>query len=374
MAPRPSIRVGGYLALLFLGISAVGCSGTRWLRDRPRRPADVVEYPRTGGFETTARGPRGAEPMLIPVPPPPPPRQRSRARSDEPMAARDGSSSTCAGPSMTSIDPGQEPSSTVSAVTARESEPLSSRLDGPMDGSQWRESGRHERPAEDIAALKAVIRDAQERYDSIPDFTAKFVKREVVRGKSMPTEEADYAFRKQPLSIYLHVTSPAGEGREVLYVEGRDHCGMHLVTGKGDHFFRGVKTVLPLDDPRVTEKSRYRITEAGFGRTLKALAEAAANGTATLKRDQRRPEFTGRLDAIEMRIAAGQDRQLPDGGVRTVYLGATPGTAEYQLPVLVQTREPDGREVEYYLFKDLNVPGGLSDSDFDPSRLGKHRE
>jgi hypothetical protein len=75
-----------------------------------------------------------------------------------------------------------------------------------------------------------------------------------------------------------------------------------------------------------------------------------------------------------MRIAAGQDRQLPDGGVRTVYLGATPGTAEYQLPVLVQTREPDGREVEYYLFKDLNVPGGLSDSDFDPSRLGKHRE
>ena len=260
----------------------------------------------------------------------------------------------------------------MSAATAVS--PSVSEVVQPRDGDRGDRGESQSGPSTTANAdLQALIRAAQERYDSIPNFTAKFLKREVVRGKLMATEEADYAFRKQPLSIYLYVTSPAGQGREVLYVAGRDRYRMHLVTGKGDHFFRGVKTVMAIDDPRAKEKSRYCITEAQFGRTLSVLAQSLANGTATLKPNQYRPEFLGSFNAVEMQIAPGHDPQLPRGGIRTVYLGATPGTAEYLLPVLVQTWEPDGREVEYYRFTELKVPGGLTDADFDPARLGKRR-
>ena len=113
--------------------------------------------------------------------------------------------------------------------------------------------------------LPTLLADAQSRFDRVTDFTARLVKREVVADKPRPTEEAEYRFRQRPFSVYLKVTSDAGLGREVLYVRGRDDRGLHIVTGKGDHFLRGFKTTVPLNDPRLTEKSRYRADEAGSG-------------------------------------------------------------------------------------------------------------
>jgi hypothetical protein len=45
----------------------------------------------------------------------------------------------------------------------------------------------------------------------------------------------------------------------------------------------------------------------------------------------------------------------------------------YGFPVLVITEDDTGREVEYYLFDKFKNPAGLTDADFDPSRLQSKR-
>jgi hypothetical protein len=41
--------------------------------------------------------------------------------------------------------------------------------------------------------------------------------------------------------------------------------------------------------------------------------------------------------------------------------------------VLIIAREPNGKEVEYYLFEKLKLQVPLTDADFSPERFGKKR-
>ena len=58
-----------------------------------------------------------------------------------------------------------------------------------------------------------------------PDYTAQFVKQELVRGDLLDEQEMEIKVRHQPFSIYLKwVTGEAG--REVLYVDGQNNGRM----------------------------------------------------------------------------------------------------------------------------------------------------
>lgn len=219
--------------------------------------------------------------------------------------------------------------------------------------------------------LPQLLAASQARLATIPDLEARLVKREVVKGKQMPTEAAIYRYRQRPFSVYLKVTSEAGRGREVLYVQGRDETGMHLVTGKGDHFLRGFKTRLPLNDPRLTARSRYTVAEAGFARTLAGLAAGMKMQSARIIGPELRPEYPHPLTLVQITIPNGGEPQLPRGGIRSIYFDTQPDSPTYLLPVLVVTREPDRKEVEYYLFDRIRIPAHFTNADFDPAMLGK---
>lgn len=230
-------------------------------------------------------------------------------------------------------------------------------------------------PPSDRDAVVRLVQAAAARWATVPDFEARLVKREVANGKVIPQNEVLYRYRQSPHSVYMKVLAGPGEGREVLYVAGRFGDKMHVVTGKGDNVLvgAGFKTELDPHDKQATAKSRYKVTEAGFGRVIGGLQKQLAAATASVAVRPlgavKRPEYPYPLDVIEGTFRPGDDPLLPKGGTRQIFFDPKPDSPGYRLPVLVVANEPDGREVEYYSFDRLKVPSGMTDADWNPDRL-----
>jgi len=235
--------------------------------------------------------------------------------------------------------------------------------------------------ADDSLAVKKLLDAANKRYADLADYEARLVKREVVNGKQLPQDEIAYRFRTSPKSVYMKVLSAEGQGREVMYVQGQFDNKIHLITGKGDHLIAGAgyRTDMDPDSKTATAKSRYRIYEAGFGRTLAGLAKAfaptdGATGPAVKALGLvQRKEVPYALEGVEVTIRAGEDPLLAKGGKRQVYFDPKPDSPGYVLPILVVTTDADGKEVEYYFFDQLKVPSSMKDADWNPANLGKKK-
>lgn len=229
----------------------------------------------------------------------------------------------------------------------------------------------------DLSGVRKLVDESRKRYADIADFECRLVKREVVGGKALPQDEILYRFRQEPLSVYMKVLSDAGKGREVMYVKGKFDGKIHVITGKGDNVLvgAGFKTDMEPDSKTATAKSRYRIYEAGFGRTLTGLTKALnpADGAAPAVKALglvTRKEYSYALEGVEVTIAAGTDPLLPKGGKRQIYFDSKPDSPSYLMPVLVTT-ESENKEVEYYCFDKFKLPSGWTDADWTPAKLGK---
>ncbi len=230
-----------------------------------------------------------------------------------------------------------------------------------------------------LAEARKLLDAAIKIYAAVPDYEAKLVRREVVSGKALPTEELNYAHRKEPFSIYLAVTGETGKGREMLYVKGQNAGKLIVVTGKGDNALLGVGKRMELDpdSPLVTGKSRNRIYDAGMGKMLATIAkyvgqaESGKRGVDTVRlhegtegTDPKRP-----LNTIEIVFLPKDEPLLPKGGTRTYGFDADKKSPSFGLPVQIVTLDEKGKEVEFYSFASFKIPAKLTDADFSPDRL-----
>lgn len=232
----------------------------------------------------------------------------------------------------------------------------------------------------DLGAVKKLLNTSLKRYAEVTDYECRLIKREVVASKQLPTDEILYRFRKEPLSVYMKTLSDAGQGREVMFVKGQFGEKMHVITGKGDNLIVGVgyKTEVDPDSKMATAKSRYRVYEAGFGRTLADLTKAvnsmeAGSGAVKALGLVSRKEFEYTLEAVDVTLKPGDDPLLDKGGKRQLFFDPKPDSPSYMLPVLVITTDAAGKEVEYYCFDRLKTPTGLKDMDWHPAMLGKKK-
>ncbi len=237
--------------------------------------------------------------------------------------------------------------------------------------------------ANDLKAVRELLDAAKKKNDATASFEARLVKREVVKGKELPAEEAIYRFRKEPLSVHIRVVGDVGTGREVMWVKGQNDNKMTLITGKGDNILLGAgkKMTMDPDDPLVTAKSRYRIYEAGMQRPIGALTKFVEQAEAG-KRPADSVRYLGPVDrkeyktkphVVEVTLTADDDKFLPKGGKRVYHFDADPKSPSAGLPVLVISLDHEGREVEYYCFTDFKLVGELTDADFDHTKVGKKR-
>ncbi len=371
-----------WAGLAILLLAGTGCDALRGHRaPAPRTPTKLDPQ--------LAR----VEPVAAPLPPPPPP-----LPTDPPLAPPKSEQYAGAVPTMPvgrpAVTPPETPIVQTGAIALPEADgddrrPLRDRLDArkpkPADAKAPEKPAAGPTPpvqtgTDDGLAVRKLLDASHKRYADLAGFEARLTKREVVNGKQLPQDEIAYKFRTSPLSVSMKVLSSEGQGREVMYVQGQFDNKIHVVTGKGDHIIMGAgyKTDMDPDSKLATAKSRYRIYEAGFGRTLAGLTKALNppdGGSPAVKHLGlvTRKETPYALEGVEVAIRAGEDPTLAKGGTRQVFFDPMPTSPGYLFPILVVTTDADGKEVEYYFFDQLKVPSGLADADWNPATLGKKK-
>jgi hypothetical protein len=232
-----------------------------------------------------------------------------------------------------------------------------------------------------LDALKRIARRAAERFGAIEGFECRLTRRETVNTKPMPQEELRYRFRREPYSLHIKWVGLEAQGRELIYVAGKNDGKVHILTGKGEGLVvpSGMRVTRLPTDKEVRGKSRYDLREGGmnmsvqwFGKVVGLMERdpAQAKRMKVLGVVKGRPERPSGLEGVEEMIPPGWEPLLPKGGKRTTYFDPDPASPSFGLPVVVAAFNEAGREVEYYFFDQLR-PIRPADADFDPDRVWK---
>jgi hypothetical protein len=118
-----------------------------------------------------------------------------------------------------------------------------------------------QRTEKELLGKIQLIEKGVEFLAKTPDYTAQFVKQELVNGSLLDEQEMEMKVRHSPFSVYLKWTT--GEaGREILYVDGENDGRLTAHAG-------GWKARLPAVslDPNGTialSESRYPVTKVGL--------------------------------------------------------------------------------------------------------------
>ena len=393
------------VALVALAILFGGCTRGQARRDVARDPRALSGQPSRELARLPVASPMPPTPPPLPQPPaePPvaPPKPDALGGIVPPMPHGGPTPLTAAEPPA-GVPPAVPESPVVQAegIADPESDPdRKKRQDRREERKERREERRDERPDspptapppatteptpadtanDSLAAVRKLVDASAKRYAEVPDFECRLVSQEVVKGRQLPKNEIEYRFRQKPLSVYMKTLSEAGQGREVMYVQGQFDNQIHLITGKGDNRLvgAGFKTSMDPDDSRATEQEplphlrgrprphdrrlaeghrvarqegRHRGEGAGRGEAARIHLPAGGGGDHHEQQRQRRDR--------RRRVAAGVLR--PEAGLAVVHAA---GAGDYQGPA--------GREVEYYSFTRFKVPAGTTDADWNPAKLGK---
>jgi hypothetical protein len=232
-------------------------------------------------------------------------------------------------------------------------------------------SGSPTKAADDLARIRELYRQAVQSYAGIDSYIARLKRRETVNGEAKPEELLLVKFRKQPWSIYFKWLGNEAKGREAVYVKGQYENKLHTLLAAGDVPLvpAGKRFSVDPDSILVRSRSRHSITEAGIGHIIERLGQrlqmADAGGQAARVRylgQVKRPEYETPLEGLEETLPAGSE--VPEGGTRQLYFDPT-----NHLPVLLITRDAQGRELEYYAYDRIQYPVKLDDDDFNPDKL-----
>jgi hypothetical protein len=222
--------------------------------------------------------------------------------------------------------------------------------------------------------LRVLYQRAAQHHAAMDSYIVRLKRREVVNGRKQPEEVIRVQIRRDPYSVHLKWLGTEGKGREAIYVKGKYKNEMQLLLAAGDMFPlspAGMRFSLAPDDPLARAKSRYPITETGFGVLIERYGRMVAalekgdprDGTAKYLGRVQRPEFEAKVEAVHQVLPALSDPLLTKGGQRWWFFDATTG-----LPALVITHDPAG-EVEYYCYDYVQWPAPMDDNDFNPERV-----
>jgi Protein of unknown function (DUF1571) len=233
-------------------------------------------------------------------------------------------------------------------------------------------------PESNLDSVRRMYRRAAERFAKMEGFESRLTRRETIGNKPMPEELLQYKFRRDPYSLHIKWIGLEGQGRELVYVQGKYESKVQILTGRDEGLLiaAGKRHSFTPTDSSVRSKSRFDIREGGIGMSIlwfgKVLAlverdPAQANRLKYLGVKPCREREAG-LEAVQETIPPDWEPLLPRGGKRTTYYDPDPASPSFGLPVLVTTLDESGRQVEYYWW-DQFKPIRPTDADFDPDRL-----
>jgi hypothetical protein len=114
---------------------------------------------------------------------------------------------------------------------------------------------------DDLNAKIQILERGLKFLSKTPDYTAMFVKQELVNGELLDEQEMELKIRHAPFSVYMKWMS--GEvGREVLYVDGKN--GNRMTAHGGGWKARLPSVSLDITGSMAMAESRHPITKVGL--------------------------------------------------------------------------------------------------------------
>jgi hypothetical protein len=211
-------------------------------------------------------------------------------------------------------------------------------------------------PSDASQELSVLLATMEAAYAGVTDYTARFIRREVVAGHQRSAEEALLKFQR-PGRIYLRWTAGAPRGREIIFVPGRDG-DRALVHEPG--LISGRFTVLMAPDHRrILAESSHPITDVGLGRLIELIASNVRRGMAR-----------GDVQLIDHGDGGHRRRielSFPRDPSLGYYCRRFLATLRNGLPITATVYDVDDRLVAEYAYHDLRLNPGLTETDFDPA-------
>jgi hypothetical protein len=219
--------------------------------------------------------------------------------------------------------------------------------------------------------LSKLVEGAWSSWQGVRDYTAIFMKQELVKGDLLDKETIQVKFRKEPHSVYMHWVADPHEGRETLFVKGKNDNEIKAHEG-------GLLGAVNVNlDPRgdmAMKENRHTVWEAGLGATIQLIKDDLALA---------REKGDGTFVDLGMKAYEGMSVRcfratFPEASVKPISTYNPVNGKHYSaditicidgrtnMPVVVENRSAKGKLVEYYVHKNLKLNAGLTDKDFDP--------
>jgi outer membrane lipoprotein-sorting protein len=209
-----------------------------------------------------------------------------------------------------------------------------------------------------------VLADMEVAYENVQDYTAVFLKRERVNGELLPEETIAFKF-KRPFKVYMKWVEKPHKGLEALYAKGK--YGDKVVGHEG-----GILGFITAHmDPKgslAMKGNRHPITDVGIGKLIGIIME---NYTKAVKEDAGNSTYMGDRIVFGKRAYDIKVNLLPekDGGYYAKDIEVWVDK-ENGLPIKILIYGWQDELLESYVYKDLRLNPGLSDSEFEMNYEG----
>lgn len=214
----------------------------------------------------------------------------------------------------------------------------------------------------------ALLQEAKRNYTAVKDYTCIMVSQERVNGKLDEPNMMHMKVKSEPFSVWMKWISPSkSAGQEVAFVDGKNKNKMRVKSNA-----LVIKAVgflsIATDDPRVLERSRHTIREAGIGNMIEQnlrhweLSRQAGSAKAVVGES----EFNKRK-CVRVEIVATKPTQ-GNYCYRTVILLEKNSKLPMHLENYAWPKAggPAGGELlESFGFMNLQFNTGLKDSEFE---------
>jgi hypothetical protein len=219
-----------------------------------------------------------------------------------------------------------------------------------------------------MPALKWARTGLNKIDTGIQDYTCTLIKRERINGQLLEHEFIFTKVRHNPFSVYMYFLGPAAQqGREVIYVEGKNNGDLLAHEGKGPKALFGTVALKPTSILAMNN-NRYPITEGGIKNLTKRLIEVAESdvkyGECTV--DFFQGAKVGDANTTLIKVTHPVPRRNFLFNVANVYVDTN-----LDVPIRYEAYEwpstPGGEPVllEEYTYTNMKINVGLTDADFD---------
>lgn len=214
-------------------------------------------------------------------------------------------------------------------------------------------------------ALEAA-RAAREAARALPGYSSTFIKQELTPKKGMIRQVMAIKFRREPFSVYLKFVEPH-EGREVIYVDGKNKGRMQVHEPSGIVSLAGTLSINPVGDEAMKE-NRYPIMNFGMEKLMDAIV---LQWESELKHGETEVKLypNAKIGDIECKMFESvHSKERPHFKFQTTRLYIDKKTG---LPIRVEQLgfpKKAGEEsplIEEYTYTNVKVEAKLTELDFD---------